>query len=174
MKYRQPFPTFVTSLALAIGLIPSPMAMSAQQALWELGTLTCSLASETQRTPSEPAQGREALCQFRVGDRGAEETYVGTLQIIGQDTVPSGRQTIMLIVKAPISKTAASGLLQQTYSAVAPVMVGKQAPLVGENDGSIVLQPASPQSDWPSMALGQSKRATTIMVVELRLKSSPA
>jgi hypothetical protein len=173
MKYRQPFPSFVTSLALAIGLMPSPMAMSAQQALWELGTLTCSLASETQRTPSEPGQGREALCQFRVGDRGAEETYVGTLQIIGQDTVPSGRQTIMLIVKAPISKTTASGLLQQTYSAVAPVMVGKQAPLVGENDGSIVLQLASAQSDWPSMALGQSKR-TTIMVVELRLKSSPA
>ena len=150
--------------------MPSSVATSAQQALWERGILTCSLALEDK---SQASQGREALCQFRPGDRGADETYVGTLQIVGQDKLPPGSTTIMLVVKAPVSKKMASGLLQQIYSAVASTAAGKQPPLVGEKDSSIVLQSAAAQSDWPSMALGQTMLAT-IMVAELKLKSSPA
>ena len=79
----------------------------------------------------------------------------------------------MLVVKTPVAKTIAPGLLQQMYSAAASASAGKQSPLVGEKDSSIVLQSASAQPEGQSMALGQSMPAT-IMVAELKLKSSPA
>ena len=170
MKDRWALSSFVTSVALASGLMPLSVATSAQPALWERGILTCSLALEDK---SQASQGREALCQFRLGDRGADETYVGTFQIIGQDKLPPGSTTIMLVVKTPVSKTIAPGLLQQIYSAAASAGAGKQSPLVVEKDSSIVLQSASAQPEGHSMALGQSMPAT-IMVAELKLKSSPA
>src|SRR5262245_8279079 len=64
--------------AAAAALLLSPSADASEQAIWELGILTCSLAPEAKQSPSEPGQGRTALCQFRPRDRGAEETYVGT------------------------------------------------------------------------------------------------
>src|SRR2546421_3529859 len=52
MENRRALSGFVISLATAIGL--SAADVSAQPAIWELGTLTCSLAPELQHAPSEP------------------------------------------------------------------------------------------------------------------------
>ena len=150
----------------------SAVNLSAQQAIWELGTLTCSLAPEVQHAPGEPGQGRAALCHFRPGNKGAEETYVGTFQFIGHGNASDSR-TVMLVVKAPVSKKIESGLLQQTYSADASTGAGKQSPLLGSRDSSIVLQSASERPAMPSMALGQSM-PPIIIIAELKLTSSPA
>ena len=159
--------------AAAAALLLAAGAGASEQAIWELGTLTCNLTPEAKQSPSEPGQGRAALCQFRPRDRGAEETYVGTFQIIGQDKASPGSRTIMLIVKAPVSKEIGVALLAQGYSADASTGVGKQAPLVGSRDSSVVLQLASNRSDPPTMALGQPL-PETIMLADLKLAVSPA
>jgi hypothetical protein len=176
MKNGPALSSLPISLATATWLIATHVSVqqvSAQHAIWELGTLTCSLVPEVQLTPGEPRQGREALCHFRPGNKGAEETYVGTFQFIGQGKVPSGNQTIMLVVKAPISRMITPGLLQQAYSADASTGAVKQAPLIGARNSAIVLQTASEQSDLPTMALGQSMPGT-IIIAELKLTASPA
>jgi hypothetical protein len=78
----------------------------------------------------------------------------------------------MLIVKAPVAKKIGVALLAQGYSADASTGVGKQAPLVGARDSSVVLQLASNRSDPPTMALGQSL-PETIMLADLKLAVSP-
>jgi Protein of unknown function (DUF992) len=170
MKTRWAMYGLAVPAAATVALL-LPLAASAEQAIWELGTLTCSLAPEAKQSPSEPGQGRTALCHFRPRDRGAEETYVGTFQFIGQDKA-TGSRTIMMIVKAPVSKKIGVALLDQAYSADASTGVGKQAPLVGSKDSSLVLQLASDGSGSPSMALGQAP--PTIMLADLKLVASPA
>jgi hypothetical protein len=159
--------------AAAAALLLSPGAGASEQAIWELGTLTCSLTPEAKQSPSEPGQGRAALCQFRPRDRGPEETYVGTFQFIGPEKAIGASRTIMLVVKAPVAKQIGVALLAQGYSADASTGVGKQAPLVGSKDSSVVLQLASDRVDSPSMALGQSLPAT-IILAELKLAATPA
>ena len=58
--------------------------------------------------------------------KGAEETYVATFQFVGQGKVADS-QTIMLVVKAPVSRMIVSGLLQQAYLADASIGAGKHA-----------------------------------------------
>src|SRR5262245_19657531 len=164
------------ALAMRVGAAALLLSLSvgaSEQAIWELGTLTCSLAPEAKQSSSEPGQGRAALCQFRPKDRGPEETYLGTFQFIGPEKAIGASRTIMLVVKAPVAKQVGVALLAQGYSADASTGVGKQAPLVGSKDSSVVLQLASDRVDSPSMALGQSLPAT-IILAELQLAASPA
>jgi hypothetical protein len=170
MKHRTVFSGLAISLVTVTGLAAADA--TAQKAIWELGMLTCSLAPDVQHSPNEPGQGRAALCHFRPGNKGAEETYVATFQFVGQGKL-AGSKTIMLVVKGPVSRMIVSGLLQQAYLADASIGAGKQAPLIGAKDSSVVLQSASEQSELPSMALGQSMPAT-ILIAELKLTSSPA
>src|SRR5262245_57549561 len=127
MKNRRTRPGGVQALAIAMALMLSPIAARGEHAVWEIGTLTCELAPEAQPTPNEPGQGRAALCHFRPGSKGAEETYIGTFQFIGQEKPSSGSRTIMLVVKAPVSKKVTAALLQQTYAADVSTGAGKQS-----------------------------------------------
>ena len=170
MKNRTAFSGLAILLVTAT-VLPTADA-AAQQAIWELGTLTCSLAPDVQHSPNEPGQGRAALCHFRPGHKGAEETYVATFQFVGQgegggqpnDHV--GRQSTCL-------EDDRIGAAQQAYLADASIGAGRHPPLIGAKDSSVVLQSASEQSHAPSMALGQSM-PVTIMIAELKLTSSPA
>jgi hypothetical protein len=165
---------FLGKLVFAAALLPaSPPAVSSQQVAWEFGLLVCSLAQERRANQGEPGQGREMLCRFRPGDRGAEESYAGTLQFIGRHEALSGTRTIIFVVKGPIPANAAPGLLQQTYGPDASSSADQQAPLVGRRNSSIMLQLEAEKSDQPSMALGQPNR-TMIVGVELTLRSTPA
>ena len=141
-----------------------------QEAVTTLGTLTCSLGGE----PDTKAvgQGRNLLCRFRPGGQGAEETYVGSLQGVGQTAALFGRGTLMLTVKGPAATEFAPGLLQQTYEADAASSGAVPAPLIGTRNKSIVLQPLIEEEG--RVAAGKTQPESIVIVVELKLESTPA
>jgi hypothetical protein len=167
-------------VAAALAIAPPWAARAASTAgsalsVWEVGTLTCTLAGETQGERNQPGQGREAVCTFRPGDRGAEETYVGTLHFIGRREQLSIRGTVLMTVKAPLATKSAPGLLQQSYAADASSAAEKQMPLVGQTNNGLVLHPEALEPGEPSLALGKSRTPQPMIITaELKLKSSPA
>ena len=134
-----------------------------------LGTLTCSLSEDVNAGPA--AQRRDILCQFRAGNRGSEETYVGILQSVGQAEALFGRGTVMLEIKGPASLSIVPGLLQQVYAAEASA-VSAAAPLIGQTNSAIVLQPLTKEEG--RVAAGKTRPEAAIIMVELKLKSTPA
>jgi hypothetical protein len=144
---------------------------SAQVPPFVLGYLTCILAGESDA--SAPGQGREALCQFRPGRSGPEETYVGTLQGFGPTQALFGKGTLILAVKGPPSTEVAPGLLEQSYSADSTKPTAAAIPLIGETNKSIALQPMTEQEGRVSAGSNKVPDAA-IVLVELKLKSSPA
>ena len=173
MQKKRTF-TKLAVLTATAGLL-WPAAALTQQAPLAMGTLTCSLTSSDSAGPAgEKAQGREAVCLFRPGASGAEETYVALLQFVSRDNdAIAGTKTLMLAVKAPASAPLTPGLLEQTYAADASAgTAGRQAPLVGQRNSSLVLHPEGEQAQ-ASLALGQPG-TITLIVAELKLKSSPA
>jgi hypothetical protein len=142
-----------------------------------LGTLTCSMEREVAREPAEKGKGREALCEFRLSDGTLSETYVGTFQFVGQDNQGEApADTVILIVKAPISTPHLPGMLQQSYAADASSSqdpaAGKVAPpLVGEKSSFLVLQPLPKAAAQPVLALGRTN-ITILVSVALKLRSS--
>ena len=161
------------ALVGASGLLGGPVSSrqgpQSHETLTELGILTCSLGSGTDASPT--AQGRAVLCQFRLGSQGSEETYAGTMQGVGQTDALYGKGTIMLAVKGPASTNVVPGMLQQVYSAEASP-AGAAAPLVGEANRTILLQPLTEEEG--RVAAGKSRPDVVIIMVELKLKSSPA
>ena len=141
-----------------------------------LGTLTCSMERETAGEPAEKGKGREALCEFRLSDGTLSETYVGTFQFVGPDNQGEApADTIILIVKAPISTSPLPGMLQQSYAADASSSqdpaAGKVARLVGEKSSFLVLQPEPKTAAQPVLALGRTN-ITILVSVSLKLRSS--
>jgi hypothetical protein len=134
-----------------------------------LGTLTCSLSEEANAGPA--AQRRDILCQFRAGSRGSEETYAGTLQSVGQAEALFGRGTVMLEIRGPASLSIVPGLLQQVYAAEASA-VSAAAPLIGQTNNAIVLQPLTKEEG--RVAAGKTRPEAAIIMVELKLISTPA
>jgi hypothetical protein len=136
-----------------------------------VGTLTCSLGGESKAWDANPAaQGRDVLCQFRPGDRGPEETYVGTVQGVGKASVLFARGAVMMSVRAAVAE-ASPGMLQQSYSADAAPK-GAAVPLVGDRNRDIVLQPLHEEEG--RVARGDRQLDAAIILIELRLKSSAA
>jgi hypothetical protein len=142
---------------------PSP------EALTTLGTLTCSLSEGAGDNPA--AQVRDILCRFRAGSLGGEETYTGTIQSVGQAEALFGSGTIILEVKGPAALAIVPGLLQQTY-AVEASSVKAAAPLFGETNSAILLQPLTKEEG--RVAAGKTKLEAAIITVELKLKATPA
>lgn len=137
-----------------------------------VGTLTCGLGAEMQSGEANAAaQGREIRCQFRPGDNGAEETYIGTLQGVGKSASLFGSGAAIMAVKAPMSMTISPGLLQQAYSADA-TRRSASAPLVGDRNTRIVLQPLNEEEG--RVAKGKQQPDGMIVLIELKLQSSPA
>jgi Protein of unknown function (DUF992) len=162
-------------LALALGACPPPGPASAatapiQEAVIVLGTLTCSLGGEPDT--ASVGQGRSVLCRFRPGSQGAEETYVGSMQGVGQTKTLFGRGTMMLAVKGPASTALASGLLQQTYEADATTSGASTAPLIGARNRSIVLQSLTEEEG--RVAAGKTQSDAVVILIELKLEASPA
>jgi hypothetical protein len=140
-----------------------------REALATLGILTCSLSEEAGGSPA--AQARDILCRFRAGSLGTEETYAGTMQSVGQAEALFGRGTVMLEVKGPAGQGIVPGLLQQAYAAEAsPVRAA--APLFGETNSAIVLQPLTKEEG--RVAAGKTRPEAAIILLELKLKATPA
>jgi hypothetical protein len=148
----------------------SPAPAPVQEAVIVLGTLTCSLGGES--GVKSVGQGRDMLCRFRPGSRGAEETYVGSVQGVGQTKVLFGKGTMMLAVKGPASTDLAPGLLQQAYEADATTGGSAAAPLVGARNRSIVLQSLAEEEG--RVAAGKTQTDAVVILIELKLDASAA
>jgi hypothetical protein len=135
-----------------------------------IGTLTCSLtgAGDT----ASMGTGRDMICQFQPGQRGAEETYTGSVQGVGKAELLFGRGAVLLSIKGPASMELGPGMLTQTYAVDAGASGGAPAPLIGETNKLIVLQPLTEQEG--RVAAGKTQPDAVIIRVELTLQSTPA
>jgi hypothetical protein len=135
-----------------------------------LGTLTCSLTGEAEGVSS--GIGRAMLCRFQPGHRGPEETYIGSVQGVGKSELLFGTGAVLLSIKGPVSTEVAPGMLAQTYAVDAGASGGAPAPLIGEKNKQIVLQPLAEQEG--RVAGGKTQPDAVIIRVELTLQSTPA
>lgn len=169
--FGRPFPKCAIALILAL----ASSSGTASDRPVEMGLMTCSFAA----SPTSPAKAdpvstiggqRDIECLFRADPQTPDETYVGTLQFVGQATEALGNGVLMWVAKAPLSLESTVGRMQGKYAPQAGSQTGSQRPLVGESKASIVLYPLS-HNDRPALAIG---RAPGLIVgLELKLKAAP-
>jgi len=135
-----------------------------------LGTLTCSLTGAGESAST--GIGRDMICQFQPGQHGAEEVYSGSVQGVGKADLLFGTGAVLLSIKGPASTEMAPGVLTQTYAVDAGASGSAPAPLVGEKNKLIVLQPLAEQEG--RVAAGKTQPDAVIIRVELTLQSTPA
>jgi hypothetical protein len=162
----------LTALIHALGMVSAP----AQQRRMEIGLLTCGLTRGEEAQTGAVAPQRQTWeldCSFRPTNGGPEETYTGTLESIGLEKELSERRAMIWIVKGTRGTTGTTGELQQVYAADLAANPGHSPPLVGEANGSLVLETLA---DAQAAGPGDEKRITTAMIVlvNLILKSVPA
>lgn len=169
MPYNTARSLCLLALVGAFSLLGGPASSRQVQPSQEttLGILTCGLG----RADAGPAQTRDILCQFRFGRAGSYETYTGTVRSVGRTEDLYGKGAIMLAVKGPASTEMVPGLLEQAYSAEGSA-VSAAAPLVGQANGTLLLQPLI--EEVGRVAAGKARPDVTIVAVELKLKASPA
>ncbi len=162
------------ALIFAHGMVSAP----AQQRRMEIGLLTCGLIkSEGTQGAAEAVaplrQTWELDCSFRPTNGGPEETYTGTLESVGLEKELSERRAMIWIVKRAGETTGSTGQLQQAYAADVAAKPGHSPPLIGEANGSLVLETLA---DAGVAVTIDEKRITTamIVVVNVVLKSAPA
>jgi|GEM_PF-5790346 len=159
-------PRWTAALALLLpaaahgaGGVPLPV--------WEVGTLTCSLAPAKEGdTPNDPGRAFEGQCQLKSGEGAQLETYVARFQILSRDgRQPAVGRTLMFVVKAPVSTALAPGALGQSYTGDASAAGREQVPfLVGQRNSALVLAPER----------GPEAKSAIVMTVELTLQASAA
>ena len=153
---------------LAVSGAEQKPTTSPNDPLTELGTLTCSLMGEGEGASS--GVGRDMICRFQPGHRGAEEVYTGSVQGVGKAELMFGRGAVLLTIKGPTSTEMAPGMLTQTYVVDAGASGSASAPLVGEKNNLIVLQPLAEQEG--RVAAGKTQPDAVIIRVELTLQST--
>jgi hypothetical protein len=158
-------------LGFAAGLVALSAAPHAQVAPYLLGYLTCTLAG--QDDPATPGQGRDALCHFRPGRSGPEETYIGTLQGLGTPQSLFGKGTIILAVKGSSTADVIPGMLEQNYSADATKTSAASIPLIGDTNKELSPQPMTEEEGRVAKG-GDKTPDAAIVLIELRLHVSPA
>lgn len=135
-----------------------------------IGTLTCSLTGEGEGTSG--GMGRSMICRFQPGQQGPEETYTGSVQGVGQANRIFGTGAVLLSVRGPASTEVSPGMLTQTFAVDAGASGSAPAPLVGERNKLVVLQPLAEQEG--RVAEGKTQPDAVIVRVELTLQSTPA
>jgi hypothetical protein len=156
----------------AAGLLCTTAA--AQDLRFNIGFLTCDMAESAgpptaQETLAAP-QGRDMLCSFRAFAGGPEETYVGTIQSIGD---VAEKRALIWIVKASSGTELSPGLLQQTYAADTVAPGQTSVPLVGDTNRSLVLQSMAETHVEAAKENEARVPAAVIAVVALKLRSTP-
>jgi hypothetical protein len=116
----------------------------------EIGLLQCSVLE-----PVEPESGgaagqtRRVSCAFRPKN-GAEETYVGKVQVANRSLGWKG--TLLWSVNAPPESLAVPGLLRQSYAADPRTPAGQIPRMIGEQNSGVVLQTMSDVKEGSSSA----------------------
>ena len=148
----------------------------AHEARVDIGLLTCNIVqiSETGGTGEAPAaEGRELLCTFTPTASRPEETYIGSVQSIGSDNELSAGRAMIWIVLAPSEVDMTPGLLQQVYAADSAAALRQAPPLLGQTNGSIVLQDLTDAKQLGAAAGRQDDLASTIVLLVLILRTTP-
>jgi hypothetical protein len=148
----------------------------AHEARVDIGLLICNIVqiSETGGTGEAPApEGRELLCTFTPTASRPEETYIGSAQSIGSDNELSAGRAMIWIVLAPSEVDMTPGLLQQVYAADSAAALRQAPPLLGQTNGSIVLQDLTDAKQLGAAAGRQDDLASTIVQLVLRLRTTP-
>ncbi len=165
------------ALLLAVGAHGKTFA-STQVMRTELGVLTCGLVYIEQTPGGVDAgalrQTRDMLCAFRPTNSGPEEIYTGTLESIGLENELSENRAMIWIVKGLRGTVWSPGLLEQIYAADLAANPGHSPPLSGESDVSIVLQTMADPKMPASADKRQQATFAMVVLVTLRLKSTPA
>jgi len=169
---------------LLAGLIALVMALgvhgmaAAQDVRAQIGLLTCGLTkSEDVQSGADAAplrQTRELLCAFRPTNGGPEEIYSGTLQSVGLEKELSEKRAMIWVVKGTRETVGSPGLLQQVYAADVAANPGYSPPLIGESNMSIVLQTLADEQAPASADKKQQITIAVVVLITLRLKSTPA
>jgi hypothetical protein len=151
---------------------------SAQQARTEVGLLTCDLTqgedAESGADAAPLRETRDLFCAFRPTNGGPEETYTGTLRSVGLEKELSEKRAMIWVVKGTRATMGLPGVLQQFYAADLAANPGHSPPLIGETNVSIVLHTLADEQA-PAGAHNRRQIANGIIVlVALRLKSTPA
>ena len=169
---RRQFPKIAIALILAM----APSSSQAWELPVEMGLVTCSFtansASSATSDPEDMIGGRRDVdCSFRAGMEAPEETYIGTLQFVGEASDVLGKGALMFVAKAPLSIKSKVGIIQQRYAISAAAPTGSQRPLTGQSDSSIILHPLEHKYDRPTLAIGRIPGL--IVIMELKLKAAP-
>ena len=151
-------------------LAPASSSKNADDPLIEIGSLTCTLLGG--RDGSTSGVGRDIVCQFQPGDAGPEEVYVGSLQGVGRAEMLFSKGAVLLSVKVPASIPVTPGMLAQSYAADAGSSGSASAPLVGDKNKQIVLQPL--MEEVGRVAEGKTQPDAVIIQVDLSLQASSA
>ena len=149
---------------------PASSSKNADDPLMEIVSLTCTLMGA--RDGSTSGVARDMVCQFQPGDAGPEEVYVGSLQGVGRAELLFSKGAVLLSVKVPASIPVTPGMLSQSYSADAGASGSASAPLVGDKNKQIVLQPL--MEEVGRVAEGKTQPDAVIIQVELSLQASAA
>jgi hypothetical protein len=169
------WPAALIAAVLALGTHGVATA-STQDVRTDIGVLTCGL-THIEQTPGGAEALRQTLdmlCAFRPINSGPEEIYTGTLESIGLEQELSENRAMIWVVKASRGTVWSPGLLEQIYAADLAANPSHPPALTGETNVTIVLQTMAD----PKVPAGTDRRqgATIAMVllVTLRLKSTPA
>ncbi|KAB2911998.1 MAG: DUF992 domain-containing protein [Hyphomicrobiaceae bacterium] len=169
------------TVSLAI-LLAFGAALPGGGGLANIGVLTCS-TSEGGTTHSEDdfsqgARGARSvlsmLCTFRPVGSGPEESYVGTVQVVGTNAGRFERATIILQVNSMVPIPFHPGLLEQGYSVERALKLSRWTPLTGETKKAIMLQPIAEREGPMRHSEGSEPPTAVILSVTLKLRSTSA
>jgi uncharacterized protein DUF992 len=166
----------VASVFCLVAVWLSHLGASAHEARVDIGLLTCNIVQITETGATGEAlapDGRELLCTFTPTASRPEETYSGSVQSIGSDNELSAGRAMIWIVLAPSEVDMTPGLLQQVYAADSAAALRQAPPLLGQTNGSIVLQDLTDAKQLGAAAGRQDDLASTIVLLVLRLRTTP-
>jgi hypothetical protein len=150
------------------------VSASAQQALTQIGLLTCSVTKKSEAEGAPQRQTREVFCAFRPANSKPEETYTGTLEVVGPEEGLSEQRAMIWVVKGNRETIRSPGLLQQVYIADPTANPGHPSPLIGEANRSLVLQTLADSQSPAQIEAKPQATVAEVVVISLVLKSAPA
>jgi hypothetical protein len=160
---------FATATLTLVGGSMVPGAM-------ELGVLSCTVGAVVSRqaagAAAEAIEAHEMVCTFRAHRSGAEESYAAIVKnATAMEQLPE-RLTLLFLVKGPFGTRAKPGFLQQAYALDPGAVRPATAPLAGERNPEISLQPMADAPPGSAASAQAPKPQYVITGVELVLRAA--
>lgn len=161
------------AVCLAAVAASGPTAL-ADDARFDIGFLACGVVQgSVQGGGRMPPEERELLCTFTPTASRPEETYVATFQSLGANGELLPGRALIWIVMAPSMLEIGPGLLQQVYAPDAGAALRQAAPLIGQANASILLLDITDARQLGGDARGDDEAGNAIILLALKLRSTP-